>query len=91
MGTVQTHMPGEEYGEIIYVWLYWQNDTPETQTGEWLLYPQDGLQDDLFSTMEEEVVFTKDLKEFAFAFADGRIAATSEELYLQLKEELNQE
>ena len=89
MGTVQMHMPGAEHGELIYVWLYWSDDTPENKTGGWLLYPSDSLQDELLSTMEEEVVFAKDLKEFAFAFADGRIAATSEELYLQLKAELN--
>ena len=46
------------------------------------------MHNELLSTMEKEVVFSKDLKEFAFAFGDGRIVATSKEQYLQLREEL---
>lgn len=52
MGTVQLKMPEMEYGEIIYVWLTWQNDTAKKSTGGWLLYPQESLHDELLSTMQ---------------------------------------
>ena len=88
VGTVRMKLPEMEYGEFIHVWLYRQKETPQAKTGEWLIYPTDDYLDDLLSTMEKEVVFTEDLREFAIAFEDGRIVATSEELYSQLKEEI---
>lgn len=91
VGTVSLKLSEMETGELIYVWLSWQNDSPQTKTGDWNLVPSGGMADNLLSTMEKEVVFTKDLKEFAFAFADGRIAATSEAMYDKLIEELSVE
>ena len=89
IGTIQLKMPGTEYGESMHVLLNWQNETAEARTGNLMLYPLDNMHDELLSTLEKEVVFAKDLKEFAFAFADGRIVATSKEMYDKLTEELS--
>jgi len=89
VGTVSMKLPEMDTGEQVYVWLTWHSDTPEKQTGDWLIVSSGGMADELLSTLEEEVVFSKDMKEFAFAFEDGRTIATSEELYLQLQDELN--
>ena len=91
VGTVSMKLPEMETGELVHVWLVWQNDTPQTKTGHWLIVTAGGMANDLLSTLEKEVVFEKDLKEFAFAFADGRIVATSKEMYDKLIEELSVE
>ncbi len=91
VGTIQLKMPEMEYGESKYVLINWQYETAETQTGNLLLYPQESMHDELLSTLQEEATVEKNLKEFAFAFADGRIVATSKEMYDKLIEELSVE
>ncbi len=88
VGTVSMKLPEMETGEQVYIWLSWTNNTPETKTGDWILVTSGGMANDLLSTMDEEVVFSKDMKNFAFSFKDGRIVATTREMYDILSEEL---
>ena len=57
--------------------------------GTWFLYPASSTGEYIKTLSMDYVVITKDMKEFAMVFDDGKIVATSNEIYKQLIDEMS--
>lgn len=88
-GLIKMHTAEMEVPETMNIFLLWSGDSEYDTNGTWFLYPASSTGEYIKTLSMDYVVITKDMKEFAMAFDDGKIIATSNEIYKQLIDEMS--
>lgn len=88
-GIIKMHVQEMKVPETMNIYLFWSGDSEYETNGTWFLYPNSADGQYIKTLSMDYVVITKDMKEFAMIFDDGKIIATSEEIYKQLINEIS--